>query len=267
MSRALFDSLDEVAASLARADSVLLCLDFDGTLAPLVDDPAKATLNSSMRSLLTRIAGNRNVTLAIMSGRGCDDLLQRINLPGIFYGGNHGLEIRGHGLIFVEPNAVAFRPALQAVAAELSSALQELPGAFVEDKGLTVSVHYRCVEPADMEELRRVVHITLAKSPDPFRLNTGDMVFEIKPRVSWNKGRAIGWIKKHLEKPPDLIIYVGDDRTDEDAFAVLPDGVTVKVGEENESKARYRLPDQESVGTFLSWLESTLGHGTPLGVS
>ena len=84
------------------------------------------------------------------------------------------------------------------------------------------------------------------------------MVYEIRPRVNWNKGAAAGRIREHLGKKDALAIYVGDDVTDEDAFAALADGITIKVGVTPETTARYHLDRQEDVQTFLEWLATLL---------
>ncbi len=256
MSRSLFDAMPEVGEQLTRAAHLLLCLDFDGTLTPIVEDPATAYLSPPMQRVLRSLAGHERVTLAIISGRNRADLQVHVGIPGLIYAGNHGLEISGPGWFFVEPTAVSYCAALQLLAADLAKKVQHLPGAFVEDKGLTLSVHYRRVAAADRLEVWRLVHATLASRKHPFQLTTGDMVYEIRPRVDWNKGTAVGWIKEQLGKPDALVIYLGDDATDEDAFAVLGDGITIKVNGSSATAAHYHLEGPAAVRRFLEWLES-----------
>jgi trehalose 6-phosphate phosphatase len=133
--------------------------------------------------------------------------------------------------------------------------LQGIAGARVEDKGLTVSVHYRQVADAAVEDVRRAVHAVLAGSNHPFQLTSGDKVYEIRPRVYWNKGTAVEWIQEQLDQPGAQAIYVGDDTTDEDAFAALPEGITIKVGSALETAAQFRLQDPAEVCHFLEWLD------------
>jgi trehalose 6-phosphate phosphatase len=177
------------------------------------------------------------------------------------YAGNNGLDISGPGFVFVEPTAAARVAELHKLAGLLSSGLQAIPHAIVVEKGLTISVHYRLVEEADREELRRIVHTTLANADHPFVLVAGDKVHEIRPRVSWNKGSAAVWIREHLGEPAPLPIYVGDDATDEDAFAAFRDeGICIKVRTGSETAARYTLDGPAEVRRFLEWLDDLLGH-------
>jgi trehalose-phosphatase len=257
MNRWLFAAMQEVGEQITRAPHLLLCLDYDGTLTPIVEAPATAHLSPSVERVLRSLAGHERVSLAVISGRERADLQAHVGIPGLIYAGNHGLEISGPGCLFVEPTAAACCEALKALAADLAKNLQHIPGAFVEDKGLTLSVHYRRVAAADCQEVGRLVHATLARSKLPFRLSTGDKVHEVRPPVDWNKGSAVGWIKEQLGKPEALVIYLGDDMTDEDAFAVLAEAITVKVGDASETAAHYRLEGPAEVQRFLEWLESS----------
>ncbi len=258
MSRPLFDATWEIEERIARAPHLLLCLDFDGTLTPFVEDPTQATLSPPVQRVLLALAGQENTSLAIISGRHRADLQARVGIAGLIYAGNHGLEISGPGCFFIEPTAAACGEALQELAAELTRKMEPIAGAFVEDKGLTLSVHYRQVAEADSEEVRRLVHATLAGTNHPFHLTTGEKVYEIRPRVYWDKGKAVGWIKEQLGKPEILIIYLGDDVTDEDAFTALPEEITVKVNGSAETAARYELASPAGVRRFLEWLECLL---------
>src|SRR5262249_35845534 len=121
----------------------------------------------------------------------------------------------------------------------------------VEDKGLTLAVHYRRAPPARRDEVRHIVETGVG---DPFGWKAGAMVYDIRPRVEWNKGAAINWMKNHLNKPQALVFFVGDDATDEEGFAALPEGITVKVGPPSPTAARYSLADPAEVQRFLQWL-------------
>jgi trehalose 6-phosphate phosphatase len=95
----------------------------------------------------------------------------------------------------------------------------------------------------------------VASQADRFIILPGRRVWEIRPRVSWHKGSAVNWVASHLEHPDDrLVFFVGDDRTDEDAFASLPQGVTIKVGHAAPTQARFELADPAAVELFLAWL-------------
>ena len=143
MSQALFDDVHEVEARILHAPHILLCLDFDGTLAHFTATSlARFVCRLRWSGRSCSLAEIADVTLAIISGRERADLQARIGMPGLIYAGNHGLEISGPGFIFVEPTAAAQVGTLQELADELTAKLQAIPGALVEDKGLTISVHY-----------------------------------------------------------------------------------------------------------------------------
>jgi trehalose 6-phosphate phosphatase len=254
MSNSVFDSMWQIGERVTRAPHVLLCLDFDGTLTPLIDHPEQVYLSAQMQRVLRSLAHHARMTVALISGRQRADVQARVAIPGLIYAGNHGLEISGDGFIFVEPQALEYQESLQALAAEVMGRLEAIEGAFVEDKGLTLSVHYRRADATQFEEVRRSVHAALARASHPFVLTAGDMVYEICPRVYWNKGSAALWIQDRLAHPEILPIFVGDDATDEDAFTALRDGVTVKVGMYGDTAAQYDLDGPADVRRFLEWL-------------
>jgi trehalose-phosphatase len=270
MSPRLFDDVQEVEQRVLEALEVLLCLDYDGTLTHFTATPDRAHLSPQMQQVLTSLAERGVASVAVISGRDRADLQERVGIPGLTYAGNHGLEISGPGFMFVEPTAASYVGPLKELSDQLGAKLQGVSGALVENKGLTLSVHYRQVPEGHVEQVRQLVHAALAATTHPFVLTTGNMVFEIRPRVYWNKGNAIGWIKKQLGKPDAVVVYVGDDTTDEDAFVVLKDDITIKVGEAAETAARYTLSGPAEVRTFLEWFDDLLrrkassrAHGTP----
>ncbi len=245
-------ALSEVEERIRAAGQIFLYLDFDGTLAPMVPDPAQARLSAEARETLRRLARRGSWTVTIVSGRAVEDLYSRIGLDGLIYAGNHGMEISGPHLHFVDPAAAARRETLCRLAGELAARLHPLPGVLVEYKGLTVSVHYRRAAAADIPKAEAAVREAVAG--DDFRLMPGVQVFEIVPRTNWDKGAAVEWINRRLGKGNLLAIYLGDDASDEDAFAILPEGITVKVGSAATAHARYHLPSPGEVVEFLSWL-------------
>jgi trehalose-phosphatase len=254
MSRFLFDHLGDLGPRLRAAQAPALFLDFDGTLVSFRNDPGRATLSPSLRRILQKLSADGNWTVAIISGRERTDLQARVGLPGLIYAGNHGLEISGPGFIFIEPTAIGYRESLQKLASALAPRLVNTEGAWVEDKGLTLSVHWRQTPAERVEEVRRIVHHALENMSHPFLLTSGDKVYDIRPRVYWHKGSAVHWIRERLSKQNALTLYLGDDATDEDAFAALPDGITVKVGEPAETAAVYYVRDPTDVEQFLQWL-------------
>jgi trehalose 6-phosphate phosphatase len=134
--------------------------------------------------------------------------------------------------------------------------LKDVPGALVEWKGLTVSVHYRNVAPLMWDAVRHAVREVVATDDKRVIVGSGRRIWEIRPAVPWHKGHALGWIIRHVyNRSTGLLLFLGDDRTDEDAFATYPDAVTVKVGvTDAPTSARYRLPHPDAVRAFLEWL-------------
>jgi trehalose 6-phosphate phosphatase len=261
--RYLFDVWDEVAHRLKSANHILLLSDYDGTLTPIVDKPELAVLPQEIKKLLRRLAKNHRYTLGIISGRALADLKSKVDLEGIIYAGNHGLEIEGFGSSFLEPIAEEMRPFLKMLNQALSATFRGIKGVFVEDKGLTLSVHYRSVGHSD----EIIVKDAFSKVTDPLNvmgkimITQGKKVYEIRPPIDWDKGKAIAWLmakcKEFKGRGRALPIYLGDDLTDEDGFKAIErnDGISIFVGEESlQSAARYFLKSPEEVTKFLKML-------------
>jgi trehalose 6-phosphate phosphatase len=254
MTQSLFDHFPEISAAVDAARHVLLFLDFDGTLAPIFEDPSEASMPPETRKALSSLAGRRKFSLAVISGRALADLRQRVGLPNLIYAGNHGLEIDGPGLHFVEPDAARCIHALGELARYVRGRLHGIPGVAVENKVLTASVHFRRAPVNRLREVEQIVYSAAESTGSLFQVTKGLEVFEIRPRVNWHKGMAVGWIRETLGMHDALPIFVGDDLTDEDAFTALPDGITVSVGSAKVTSARFHLEQQEEVQEFLLWL-------------
>ncbi|MBU1745227.1 MAG: trehalose-phosphatase [Proteobacteria bacterium] len=237
-----------------------LFFDYDGTLSSIVRDPEQAVLSVRMKRRLERLSGDGRCRIAVISGRSLEDIRNRVGIAGIVYGGNHGLEMEGPGVTFRYPVPEKMKCALDELCGQLGKALLLFPGAFVEDKGLTLAVHFRRVKrgalPAAMQ--------TVLETARPYRLRgeivlrSGKEVCEIRPSVEWDKGKTVLWL---LEKVEEAVgeapwpVCLGDDRTDEDAFrAIRNRGLTVFVGEPRETEAMYYLGSIGEVAEFLGRL-------------
>ena len=240
------------------AAHVLLFLDFDGTLAPIHPNPGAASMPAESRRALRTLEADERSSVAIISGRALPDIKERVRMEEIIYAGNHGLEIIGPGMHFIEPTAAGRVEMLEEVARHLHVRLRHIPGVEVESKVLTASVHFRRASAGSTEEVHRTVQNTLTPIISLFQVTQGLQVFEIRPRVNWHKGLAVRWIKETLGRDDALAIYIGDDVTDEDAFAALPDGITISVGRTSSTCARYHLEHQESVQEFLVWMAESV---------
>ncbi len=250
----LLEHLDELSIG-DGSRSVVICLDYDGTLTPIVSDPMAAHLATDVRSTLEQLA--QRYPVAVISGRDRRDVEARVGLAGLIYAGSHGFDIAGLNQAMVLPAAEAARPALERAGDELARRLQTVAGVVLERKRFGVATHYRNVDPAEVEEVRRVVKDVLAGAAG-LRIQPGKMVLDLQPDVAWNKGRAVHWIlgALGLDSGRELVVYVGDDETDEDVFPELgSSGLGVRVGPENlPTLANYRLDSTEDVRRFLQWL-------------
>ena len=256
----LFDPLKDLESRIRGGRRVLLFVDFDGTLVPIRDDPMACRLSDEGRDLLGRIAAHPNAAAAIVSGRDLPDLRPRVGVDGLAYAGNHGLEIQGVGFEYREPGAAALAGELAKITSELTAELAGVPGAWVQNKVHSARVHFRQTPPALVPVVKKAVEQALGHHRDHFVLRGGKMVLEVRPAVDWHKGRAVRWLWEKLAAgaPNPVAIYLGDDATDEDAFAAVPDGVTVMVGQSRQTAARYRLDGPQDVARFLRWLADVL---------
>lgn len=253
----LADHRAEIGDRLQAAPRVLVFLDFDGTLAPICDRPFAVEPVPGVRELLHALNTHPRSAAAVVSGRELDDLVPRVGVPGLAYAGNHGLEITGPELDFRHPEAVEWRSHLAALVAELSAAVSGIPGAWVQDKGLSASVHFRQTDPGRIPEVEAIVRRLHEPSRDRFVLRPGKMVLEVRPAVDWNKGRAIEWLTPRLGG--GLPVFVGDDQTDEDGFRAAAAGLTVLAGPPRPTAARYRVDGPQQVAELLRWVVETLG--------
>jgi trehalose 6-phosphate phosphatase len=258
--------VSEVESRIRSAAHISLFLDFDGTLVPISPLPDVPALDPQIIETLTVLSRRERVVTTIISGRAIIDLRARIRLDGVIYAGNHGLEICGRQLQFVEPRAAERREPLERVCQQLEQELSGIRGVYVERKGLTASVHYRLAPEEERERIADIIQGAVRRYEDLFRVTPGRKLLNIVPAVDWNKGAAVGWINERLaHSGPLLSIYLGDDATDEDAFQVLEAqrdvsrAITVKVGQPADTCAHYHLPDPSAVHEFLLWLSQDDG--------
>jgi len=248
-----------VRKQLQNSSKVLLLSDYDGTLTPIVDRPDLAVLAPETRNVLLSLGRREKYLLGIVSGRSLADVRDRVDVPGLIFAGNHGLEMKGPGLEFVHPEAERLRETLGSLYVRLLKELADLPGVMVEDKGLTLSVHYRLSpEPVVGEVQRRFGSATSALlESGMIKITSGKKVLEVRPNLAWDKGKAIDMLQSAYPEA-SLTLFFGDDLSDEDGFAVVQDGggVDVFVGPARQpTKARYRLDSPQEVVQTLQLLD------------
>lgn len=247
------DALADAVEAFADADRQLVMSDFDGTLAEIVSRPDDATIREDAREALADLAAAPDTDVAAVSGRALPDLVDRVGLDGLWYAGNHGLEIRVDGESFVHPEARGTAAAVESVCESVRTALDDVDGVIVEPKGLTATVHYRLVPEERIDGVRAAV-TDAAGDRDRVVVHDGKEVLELRPTVDWDKGRAVEWIQERAYDDPATVfpLYFGDDVSDEAAFAAIEDGVAVRVGDAADpADADVTLRDPEAVAATL----------------
>jgi trehalose-phosphatase len=256
----LFKAWRDFSAACRAAAHIVLLADYDGTLANIVGRPQDAVLSPGVRKALSLLARKPTFSVGVVSGRQLAELKSLVAIEGIYYAGNHGLEIEGIGLNYFNAEAEAVRPVIAGLARKLAAALKGINGVIIQEKGLSLSVHYRLAKPEYEDAVTGIVRRITARYEDEGKIRVFAMkkVREIRPPVDWDKGKALETIenavKKRVKKKELLTIYLGDDTTDEDAFRILrhPVGWGIYVGEENPaSAAEYFLNSPAEVEEFL----------------
>jgi len=242
---------------MVHAPRLFLFLDCDGTLAPLAASSEKAVFPQSIREILGKLKCLPNLKVAIISGRPLKELMNFVDVRGLAYAGNHGFQIKDHRSSWVYPPVKRFRNLITKLAFQLRKVVRPVRGASIENKEVTLSVHYRMVKENEVSRLFSRVKKTIEPLLDRkiVRLTRGKKVWEIRPALTWNKGEAVKWLqKKYIKKVKSLPVFIGDDTTDEDAFTVLPRGITIHVGRRTKTRARYSLGSYRDVKLLLETL-------------
>jgi trehalose 6-phosphate phosphatase len=242
-------------ARLANTDfqgsRLLVGLDFDGTLAEIVDAPDKAALAGETRRLLTLLSRRSNIKIAVLSGRALQDVRSMVGLRGVYYAGNHGLEIHGPRMRWQHPRAETVGNSIRTL---LEKDIEGFPGAFLEHKRLGLAIHYRNVPPRFLRRLGGFVRARVSQFKDRLRLLHSKKTFDLRPNISWDKGHALDMIRKNLPGRW-MTVFVGDDRTDEEGFRTLGmRALTVRVGSVRSSAAQYVIARRRLVDRFLESL-------------
>jgi trehalose 6-phosphate phosphatase len=234
-------------------------LDYDGTLTPIVDRPEDAVISHGMRRTVRELAGRCPV--CVVSGRDRRVVQELIGLDDLIVAGSHGFDIWSReGTIGWEEGA-EFETLLDEVKTRLHEELVPIEGALVEPKRSSVAAHYRLVSDEERPRVKEVVDTILARYPDELKVTPGKMVYEIQPKLDWDKGKAGLYLLEVLRLDRDDVVplYLGDDITDEDAFEALADrGISIFVGRADDSEvagrttaADYILHTTEEVRQFL----------------
>ncbi len=255
------EHLNDIAQEI-RGRRPAVFLDYDGTLTPIVDRPDLAVLSAQMRDTVRHLAGR--CTVAVVSGRDRQDVEALVGLESLVYAGSHGFDIAGPGGFEMHhAGSAEDRSFLHDAEEDLRNVLSGIGGVLIEPKRYALAVHYRLVRDQDYPMVRDAVETVAARYPQ-LRRTGGKKIFELRPRLDWDKGKAVLWLLEALglDTPDVLPFYLGDDLTDEDAFAVLEErgiGILVSESPEAASRATYGLRDPGEVRVFLERVIAILG--------
>lgn len=249
-----FSSLlpDEAMERLATAQPLLVALDFDGTLAHLVDNPDDARMTEVARRALENLERDAQTTIALVSGRGLDSLrVVAEPHPGWWLIGSHGMEVHepgGNSTGQVEPEVRARRDALWA---GFGAVAASFPGVWAEEKPWGVALHTRGVDREVEEQAQAAARTFVASHGSDLTTRMGHGILETA-LGSRHKGDGLHLL--HAALTPSCTLFIGDDLTDEDALAVLgPQDVGIRVGS-GDTRARYRLGNPDEVAEVLTEL-------------
>jgi trehalose 6-phosphate phosphatase len=246
------------AALAGRRPAVFL--DYDGVLTPIVDRPEDARMTDDMRRVVRALAGRCSV--CVVSGRDRAVVQDLMGVDDLVVAGSHGFDIwhPERGTLEHEA-ATGFEELVADVTDRLRGELAGREGVAVEPKRASVAVHYRLAGPDDAALVERLVHRLLEERPDSLKVTPGKMVYELQPKLDWDKGRAVDHLIGVLGLAgPDVVpVYLGDDVTDEDAFRTLAGrGVGVWVGDPaglgRDTAAGFTLDSVDDVRELLDTL-------------
>ena len=262
--------MNKIETRILPPDSVLrrifLFSDFDGTLSSIRKDPQKVVLSQRARKVLESLS--KKIPIAIISGRSLAFLKKTIAIPAMILAGNHGLEINMGRNKFRHPQAVACKKEITRFAWGLKKLFLGTEGILIEEKGLTLTFHYRLVQPRKREEVCKAFYdyFKTVSKEDTLKVTTGKMSLEIRPNIDWGKKDAILWIlemdKKRFPEREVIPIYIGDDETDRSALAMIKKmGIAIFVGKAATLpiKATFYVPSQSKCIELLRQITREIG--------
>lgn len=244
---------------LIRLPRVYLFLDYDGTLTPIKNNPSSAVLSNSIKNLLVELNQNKYIKVFIVTGRSYKTLKDLSGLKNIPIASNHGFHINSEKIKWSHPVIKKIIPHLTNLTLLLKEQLKLFKGVLIEDKGITISIHYRNVNEKSVPLIKEVILKAVKPYSGKLKITYGKKIIEVRPAVEWNKGLAVLKILKllKLKTANPVIFYMGDDLTDEDAFKILKNkAVTIRVGKSSLTNAKYLVKDTNEVHRLLRSINS-----------
>ncbi|MBS3765163.1 trehalose-phosphatase [Candidatus Bipolaricaulota bacterium] len=261
----------ELTQSVEESGKLLLSTDFDGTLVDFTGVPSDTELPENTEDLLNQLGGVDNLHLAVISGRGFEELTELVPIENATLAGNHGLKIRFEDGTTRNPEmGKKIKATITSLKREVRKNFGDLEGIIIEDKVFGLALHYRQYSGNEEEVEEGFYDIWENHRIPLLEVIEGAKLLEVRP-ARWNKGDAVQLLRERFGKPPTL--YIGDDTTDEDAFAALKEansGFPILVSEKTRkaTEARYLLHNPKEVHRFLgdlyenfSGILSALGDG------
>jgi trehalose 6-phosphate synthase/phosphatase len=251
-SRSVWLALPVLARRLRGARELDLACDFDGALAPIVDRPEEARMSRRTHAALSAMLQMSDTRVAVLSGRSLIDLKQRIGLDGAFLAGVSGLEFHDPDTAGAVKVVSDWR-ATPALRRDLVAWCARFPGAWLEDKGPALALHYRAVPDGDQPAFAAGVRRRVRKSGEDVCMVTGSRVLEILPSPGPNRAGALGsWLDSG---DAGALVFVGDATAEEQAnhFTHERGGIAVRVGA-TLAGADYTVGTHEEVAWLLEWL-------------
>src|SRR5579883_1308280 len=242
------DVLMPLVAAYHAGEKLLLLFDYDGTLTPIVEHPWQAQLAPQTRELLADLAAQPHVHVGIFSGRRLDELEQLIGLPPLAYCGLSGIEMRIDGNLLVHPTARESVQLIDEITRRLSAIEHVYPGAWVEHKRYGFTVHYRGVDAALIEEVRKRILGFLDSWQGQLRVVDAPLAVEVLVGGTWTKGDAVRMMIEHVGEPV-FVLYAGDAPNDKEALEATTahGGIALGVGPLAPSSATAHIADPDTL--------------------
>lgn len=250
----------KVLARIQDADKIHLFLDYDGTLAEFAATPDEIYPDPELIGLLERLKDDQRFDLAVISGRRLSHIRELIPIPGILLAGTYGIEILDpSGVQINRVDNEEIRPTLELIKPQWQELVQDHDDFYLEDKGWALALHAKFVNQELAEGIltkARLVIDQLDLPQDLFRILGGHKFLEIAPKLA-NKGLTVRYLISRYTPNQALLIYIGDDDKDEEAFEeiIINNGIPIKVGyQPGDSKAHLWIESPKMVRRFLTSL-------------